>query len=193
MFVATHAAPTDWPHPDAPFTFVTDGVGSAIEQARTVAGDATVAIARANVTQQALSLGLVDKITVDLVPILLGDGIPFFANLAKAPIRLSDPTVVQGQAGHAPALRRAQGVVIRSTGEGSAAVQVCSSTTESEKVEDQPDENDTDDGDDLFGSFQSEHGQERLLEGLLPPFGREEVVAEVGHYSCRRARVRWLA
>jgi dihydrofolate reductase len=97
VFVVTHSAPTDWPHPDAPFTFVTDGVASAIEQAKAVAGDAIVALASANVTQQALDLGLVDKISVDLVPILLGDGIPFFANLAKKPIRLGDPTVVEGK------------------------------------------------------------------------------------------------
>jgi dihydrofolate reductase len=97
VFVVTHAAPTDWPHPDAPFTFVTDGVASAIEQAKAVAGDAIVALASANITQQALDLGLVDKISVDLVPVLLGDGIPFFANLAKKPIRLGDPTVVQGK------------------------------------------------------------------------------------------------
>lgn len=97
VFVVTHSAPTDWAHPDAPFTFVTDGVASAIEQAKAAAGDANVAIASANITQQALNLGLIDKITVDLVPVLLGNGIPFFANLEKAPIRLGDPTVVQGK------------------------------------------------------------------------------------------------
>jgi dihydrofolate reductase len=96
VFVVTHTAPADWPHPDAPFTFVTDGVASAIAQAKAVAGDGTVAIASAKITQQALDLGLVDKITVDLAPVLLGDGVPFFANLATAPIRLGDPTVVQG-------------------------------------------------------------------------------------------------
>jgi len=97
VFVVTHSAPTDWPHPDAPFTFVTDGVAAAIEQAKAVAGDATVAIASADITQQALNLGLIDKVTVDLAPVLLGAGIPFFANLANAPIRLGDPTVVQGK------------------------------------------------------------------------------------------------
>jgi len=70
---------------------------AAIEQAKAVAGDATVAIASADITQQALNLGLIDKVTVDLAPVLLGAGIPFFANLANAPIRLGDPTVVQGK------------------------------------------------------------------------------------------------
>lgn len=97
VFVVTHSAPVDWPHPDAPFTFVTDGVASAIEQAKAVAGDATVAIASADITQQALDLGLVDRITVDLVPILLGGGVPFFANLARTPVRLGDPTIVPGK------------------------------------------------------------------------------------------------
>ena len=41
VFVVTHAAPDDWAFPDAPFTFVTDGVASAVEQAKAAAGDLT--------------------------------------------------------------------------------------------------------------------------------------------------------
>jgi hypothetical protein len=36
-------------------------------------------------------------IAVDLVPVLLGEGIPFFAGLAKAPLELGTPTVVEGE------------------------------------------------------------------------------------------------
>ncbi len=41
VFVVTHEAPAQWPFPDAPFTFVTDGVASAIAQAEAAAGDRT--------------------------------------------------------------------------------------------------------------------------------------------------------
>jgi dihydrofolate reductase len=45
VFVVTHDPPDTWAHPDAPFTFVTDGVASAVRQAQQVAGDRTVAVA----------------------------------------------------------------------------------------------------------------------------------------------------
>ena len=41
--------------------------------------------------------GEMDAIVVSLVPVLLGKGIPFFAGLANAPIRLGDPTVTEGK------------------------------------------------------------------------------------------------
>ena len=44
VFVVTHRAPTGWPFPDAPFTFVTDGLNSAIAQAQAAAGDRDVSI-----------------------------------------------------------------------------------------------------------------------------------------------------
>jgi dihydrofolate reductase len=70
VFVVTHQIPTpgEFPHPDAPFTFVTDGVESAIGQAKAAAGDKDVAIASPGIAQQALDAGLLDVITVDLAP-----------------------------------------------------------------------------------------------------------------------------
>ena len=48
-------------------------------------------------TQQALDLGLVDEIHVNLVPILLGDGIRWFDGLTDHPVRLAGPDrVVEG-------------------------------------------------------------------------------------------------
>jgi dihydrofolate reductase len=94
LFVVTHRPVADWPHP---VTFVTDGVASAIEQAKRVAGDKDVSAASTTVIQQCLDAGLLDEIEVNLIPILLGEGIPFFANLAKTPVRLSDPEVIQGR------------------------------------------------------------------------------------------------
>ena len=84
-FVVTHHEPTR-AHPPI-FRFVTDGVTSAIEQAKEVAGDKTVGLHGATVMQQALPLGLVDEIRVHLIPVLLGGGTPLFARLDSA-IRL---------------------------------------------------------------------------------------------------------
>jgi dihydrofolate reductase len=66
------------------FTFVTDGVASALEQAKQVAVDKVVGLHGATVMQQALPLGLVDEIRVHVVPVLLGDGTPLFSTLVSA-------------------------------------------------------------------------------------------------------------
>ena len=100
VVVVTHTVPQDWvaAHPDAPFTFVTDGLPSAIEQARAIAGDRDVIVSSGKISSQCLELGLLDEITLDLVPVLLGDGVPLFEHLGAAPILLDGPTlVVQGQ------------------------------------------------------------------------------------------------
>jgi dihydrofolate reductase len=96
VVVVTHSVPTDWPHPEAPFTFVTDGLESAVAKARSIAGDRIVAVATPSITQQCLNLGLVDAIRVNLVPVLLGEGIRFFDNLRNTPLMLEDPEVVEG-------------------------------------------------------------------------------------------------
>lgn len=96
VFVVTHEPPMPWGHPEAPFTFVTDGVASAVAQARAVAGARTVAVGSADITGQCLDLGLLDAVAVDLVPVLLGAGTPFFGGLTQAPVALEKPTVVQG-------------------------------------------------------------------------------------------------
>jgi dihydrofolate reductase len=97
IFVVSHSIPElpeGWPRHDAPFTFVTDaaegtdGVESAIEQAKKVAGEKAVFVAGANVAQQALKAGLVDEIGVDLAPVLLGRGIRLFEYLGVEPVKL---------------------------------------------------------------------------------------------------------
>jgi dihydrofolate reductase len=96
VFVVTHQVPADWAHPEAPFTFVTDGVASAVEQARAAAGDRNVAVASPTIIQQCLDLGLLDEVNVSLVPVLLGAGIRYFDRLAATPVHLDDPEVVEG-------------------------------------------------------------------------------------------------
>jgi dihydrofolate reductase len=81
-FVVTHNPPTTT-YPRV-FTFVSDGVASAIEQAREAAGDKVVSLFGATVMQQALPLGLVDEIRVHLIPVLLGGGTPLFSTLDSA-------------------------------------------------------------------------------------------------------------
>ena len=81
-FVLTHDLPTR--SQSSVFTFVTDGVASAIEQAQAAAGSKLVSLFGATVTQQALPLGLVDEIRVHVVPVLLGAGTPLFGALDRS-------------------------------------------------------------------------------------------------------------
>jgi dihydrofolate reductase len=81
-FVLTHTAPSRSHSPV--FTFVTDGVVGAIEQAKQAAGGRVVHLHGATVMQQALQLGLVDEIRVHVVPVLLGAGTLLFGTLDSA-------------------------------------------------------------------------------------------------------------
>lgn len=102
VVVVTHAVPEAWVagHPDADVTFVTEGVAAAVSRAREAAeaaGRELVGVGGADVARQCLDLGLLDEIRVNLAPVLLGAGVPFFAHLAHAPVRLGDPRVVEGR------------------------------------------------------------------------------------------------
>jgi dihydrofolate reductase len=97
VVVVTHSVPEGWPREDAPFTFVTDGIESAIERAKALAGDEVVGVNGATIARQCLDARLLDEIAVDLVPVLLGDGTPFFDQLKSAPVELEGPiSVVEG-------------------------------------------------------------------------------------------------
>jgi dihydrofolate reductase len=96
VFVVTHRPPAGWDFPDAPFTFVTDGVAGAVAQARAFAGEGDVSVSAGNVGGQALAAGLVDEVSVDLVPVVLGAGVRFFGDYAGATLLLDNPRVVQG-------------------------------------------------------------------------------------------------
>jgi dihydrofolate reductase len=97
IFVVSHRGPGGWDKRCDPSltTFVGDIVG-AVEQAQAVACERSVGVAGPSIAQQCLNLGLLDEIRVELVPVLLGEGIPFFANLTDPPVLLDDPTVVVG-------------------------------------------------------------------------------------------------
>jgi dihydrofolate reductase len=96
-FIVTHRPPPEgWPADNDNIRFVNDGVESAIEQAKAVAGDRSVALATPTVTRAALAAGLLDAISVNLVPVVLGEGIPWLAGIADAPLTLEDPAIVAG-------------------------------------------------------------------------------------------------
>jgi dihydrofolate reductase len=71
------------------FTFVTDGIASALEQARAAAGDKDVLVAGgAEVAQQYLQARLLDELDIHLVPVFLGGGARLFENLGPEPPEL---------------------------------------------------------------------------------------------------------
>src|SRR5919107_90795 len=78
-FVLTHAVPDEWVYEGSPFTFVTDGV-----------------VGAASIAQQCIGAGILDEIHVDLVPVLLGDGVRLFEHLGAGPIELESTRVIEG-------------------------------------------------------------------------------------------------
>ncbi|MFC7528430.1 dihydrofolate reductase family protein [Actinoplanes sp. GCM10030250] len=96
VFVVSHTVPPGWPREESATTFYPDPM-AAIEAAQAVAGDRDVAVSTPTLARQYLDAGLIDEITVSLVPVLLGEGISFFDGLTVAPVRLADPEVIEGR------------------------------------------------------------------------------------------------
>ena len=94
-FIVTHSVPQEWVKEGSPFTFVADGVDSAIRQAKKAAGDKDVVVCTASILQQCLNAGLMDEIHIDLVPLLLGNGVRLFDHLGIEPIKLESIRVIQ--------------------------------------------------------------------------------------------------
>jgi dihydrofolate reductase len=94
LFVLTHDVPADVPHGESRYTFVTDGIQSAIDQAKAVAGDKYVSLLGATIPQQCLQAGLLDEVQVHIIPVLLGAGVRLFDHLGKANIELESIRVV---------------------------------------------------------------------------------------------------
>lgn len=87
-FIVTHNVPQDWVYEGSPFTFVTDGVESAVRQAKAAAGDKDVIVSTASILQQCLNAGLMDEIHLDVAPLLLGKGVRLFDHLNIEPMTL---------------------------------------------------------------------------------------------------------
>jgi len=97
-FVLTHNPPPRDEISSA-FTFVTDGVESAVRQALAASRSGQVDLMGANVIQQGLRAGLVDEIVVQIIPVLLGRGIRLFDHLGPAHINLNRTRVEAGPSG----------------------------------------------------------------------------------------------
>lgn len=95
-FVLTHRVPAGWPRPNSTVHFVTDGIESAVSQAKTAAAGKYVGVHGADTIQQLLNAGLLDEIHIDLAAVLLGSGVRLFEHLADTPVALGNPTVIAG-------------------------------------------------------------------------------------------------
>ena len=95
VFVLTHAEPEDAPEGGV-YTFVTDGIERALEEAKAAAGDQDVAVmGGAHIGQQYIAAGLVDEISIHLVPVLFGDGTRMFEHLGGEHIQLETAGVIE--------------------------------------------------------------------------------------------------
>lgn len=97
VFILTHSVPQEWVKEGSPFTFVTDGLESAVAQAKRAAGDKSVGVGGADITQQCLNAGLLDELGIDLVPVILGSGVRLFDRLKTTPIELENTGVTVGK------------------------------------------------------------------------------------------------
>ncbi len=92
IFVVTHHPPAQPPkgqNDRLKVYFVTDGIESAVRQAKTAAGEKNVTVVGgASTNQQILRTGLADEIHIGIVPLLLGEGLPFFEPGGRPEVRL---------------------------------------------------------------------------------------------------------
>ena len=95
-FVLTHHVPDGWPRPGSTVHFVTDGIESAVHQAKAAAAGKSVAVHGADTIQQLLNAGLLDEISVDIAAVFLGSGVRLFDHLAGTPAFLGNPKTIAG-------------------------------------------------------------------------------------------------
>jgi dihydrofolate reductase len=95
-FILTHEIPEGWPRPGSAVHFVTDGIESAVTQAKAAANGKSVGVHGADTIQQLLNAGLLDEISVDIAALLLGSGVRLFECLTNVPAALGNPTVITG-------------------------------------------------------------------------------------------------
>jgi dihydrofolate reductase len=95
VFVVSNSEPKDVPEGGV-YTFVTEGIESALEEAKAAAGDKDVAVmGGASVGQQYIRAGLVDEISIHLVPVLFGSGTRMFEHLGSDHIQLENARVIE--------------------------------------------------------------------------------------------------
>ena len=99
IFVVTHRVPETQPKENdhLHFTFVTDGLARAVKQAKKAAGKgkSVRVVGGMSVLRKLLVLGLVDELRVDVMPVLLGEGMRFLGTPGLADLRLEKAGVEQ--------------------------------------------------------------------------------------------------
>jgi dihydrofolate reductase len=93
VVVVTHSVPDGWEREGEWFTFV-DDIQAAVEKASQLAGEKVVGVNGGRIASQLLEAGLLDEVWVDLVPVILGAGTPYFSSLGAAPHVLEGPISV---------------------------------------------------------------------------------------------------
>ena len=96
VVVSHRPKPTGW-HPEASYHFVTS-VEAGVALAHELADEGEVGVTAGDIGGQALALGLIDYVAIDVVPTVFGRGKPYFGKFADGPLMLDNPdTVIQGQ------------------------------------------------------------------------------------------------
>lgn len=95
IFVLTHNPPEKYPPGSGKlsFTFVTDGIENAIAQAKKTAGEKDVQVLGASTVQQCLNSGLCDELQIDVMPVLIGKGLPLLVNIDTDKVKLEKTKV----------------------------------------------------------------------------------------------------
>jgi dihydrofolate reductase len=93
VVVVSHRPRPDGWHPEAPYHFVSS-VEEGIARAQELAGDGEIGVGAGDVGGQALALGLIDLVAIDVVPVVFGRGKPYFGTLPDGHVLLDEPDVV---------------------------------------------------------------------------------------------------
>jgi dihydrofolate reductase len=90
----THQVPEAVPAGEPPYTFVTDGIEGAVAQARRAAEGKDLSLMGSTIVQQCLRAGLLDELTISLVPVVLGRGVRLLDGLEAGSVDLELAGVV---------------------------------------------------------------------------------------------------
>ena len=94
LFVMTHQVPETDPSVEPAYTFVTGGIEEAVSQARRAARGRDVSLMGATIVQQCLRAGLLDELTISLVPVVLGRGVRLIDGIEAGSVELERAGVV---------------------------------------------------------------------------------------------------
>ncbi|QTM98242.1 dihydrofolate reductase [Sediminibacillus dalangtanensis] len=96
VFVLTNKIPKEYPKGSTPFTFITEGIEQAVEQAKRSAGTKDVSIGTASIAQQCIQTGLLEAMDLHIAPVLLGKGVRLFDEIGQVTVRLKSTQVLEG-------------------------------------------------------------------------------------------------